>query len=264
MRQQNYQLIEKTQTKAFLWRLSLSGNDVPSSDIGQFYLLATQTAGTYLRRAIFPVRVTIGDTAMLQFSISGAQLSDLGLAQLVTRPIGDHINLLGPLGQGFRIPDHAQNFLLLAKDSHLDLMLNLANILSARGKNVALGLECLNQKHLPNLAALAPSVEIIVATLDGSFGHRGDIFRNLGDLANWADHLMAIGTDGFYRQLNSHLREKRVALTPDFAQVVALDAPIHLCGTGACQRCTIATRHGLKLVCVDGPVFNLNDLSLSK
>jgi dihydroorotate dehydrogenase electron transfer subunit len=32
------------------------------------------------------------------------------------------------------------------------------------------------------------------------------------------------------------------------------------CGTGACLGCTIKTRGGLRQVCKDGPVFNMEDL----
>ncbi len=32
------------------------------------------------------------------------------------------------------------------------------------------------------------------------------------------------------------------------------------CGRGVCYGCTVKTRNGLKLVCQDGPVFNLADV----
>jgi dihydroorotate dehydrogenase electron transfer subunit len=32
------------------------------------------------------------------------------------------------------------------------------------------------------------------------------------------------------------------------------------CGVGVCYGCTIRTKNGLKQVCKDGPVFNLNDV----
>ena len=32
------------------------------------------------------------------------------------------------------------------------------------------------------------------------------------------------------------------------------------CGRGVCYGCTLKTREGLKQVCQDGPVFNLDDI----
>ncbi len=32
------------------------------------------------------------------------------------------------------------------------------------------------------------------------------------------------------------------------------------CGIGICYACTVKTRNGLKQVCKDGPVFNLQDV----
>lgn len=264
MRQHRFQLIKKSKENAVLFKFILSG-DIPPTNMGQFYLVASNNPGlAYLRRAVFPTHITAKNPETLQINIYGAQISDFGFSQLVTRPINSSIDFLGPLGKGFQIPSRAKNFLLLAKDSHFDLMLDLANTLVAQDKNVTFALQCLKKNYLPDFANLAPSVELIVATLDGSFGHRGDVFSQLGGLANWADRVMAVGSNNFYRQLDAHLHKKRPALTPDFAQVIVLDAPIYLCGTGVCQRCTVETKQGTKLACVDGPVFNLGDLSLLK
>lgn len=262
MNQHVFRLIKKSRENTILFKFVFSG-DIPPTDAGQFYLVASGNPATaYLRRAVFPTRITNGNPATFQINIYGKQLTDFGFTQLVSQPINSAIDFLGPLGKGFQIPPHAKNLLVLAKDSHLDFMLDLANTFAAQNKNVTLALQCLDKHYLPDLSSLAPSVELVATTVNGSFGHRGEIFSQLGDLANWADHIMAMGSTDFYRQLDAHLRQKRPALTPDFAQVMVLDTPIHLCGVGACRQCTVATKHGLKLACQDGPVFNLSDLSL--
>jgi len=45
------------------------------------------------------------------------------------------------------------------------------------------------------------------------------------------------------------------------------DSPVQIslemrmgCGIGVCYACTVKTRDGLKQVCKDGPVFNLQDV----
>jgi dihydroorotate dehydrogenase electron transfer subunit len=32
------------------------------------------------------------------------------------------------------------------------------------------------------------------------------------------------------------------------------------CGFGACYGCSIKTKHGIKMVCHDGPVFNIEEI----
>jgi dihydroorotate dehydrogenase electron transfer subunit len=36
------------------------------------------------------------------------------------------------------------------------------------------------------------------------------------------------------------------------------------CGMGVCYGCTIRTRHGLKQVCKDGPVFDMGEIVWEK
>lgn len=257
-----FRLIEKTRENAALFKFVFSG-DVPPTNIGQFYLVASDDPGlAYLRRVVFPTHITIGNPSTFQINVYGTQIADLGFAQLISRPVDSLTDFLGPFGRGFQIPSHAKDFLVLAENRYFDLMLDLANTLTAQNKNVTLALQCINKHHLPDFSGLMPSIELIVTTINGSFGHQGEIFSQLGDSAIWADHVMAAGSTDFYRQLDAHLHQKRPALTPDFTQVMVLDTPIHLCGVGACQQCTVATKHGLKLACIDGPVFNLSDLSL--
>ncbi|MBM4452928.1 MAG: dihydroorotate dehydrogenase electron transfer subunit, partial [Chloroflexi bacterium] len=36
------------------------------------------------------------------------------------------------------------------------------------------------------------------------------------------------------------------------------------CGVGACYGCSIPTKQGVKRVCLDGPVFNLDEVLLEE
>jgi dihydroorotate dehydrogenase electron transfer subunit len=44
-----------------------------------------------------------------------------------------------------------------------------------------------------------------------------------------------------------------------FAQVLLTDVPF-ACGVGACMSCAVEGERGLRLACIDGPVFDLKDL----
>jgi len=98
-----------------------------------------------------------------------------------------------------------------------------------------------------------PEIKLIRATEDGSVGHHGLITDILPEYADWADQIFACGPVGMYRAMARmpQLRDKPVQ--------VSLEARM-ACGRGVCYGCTIKTKHGLKRICQDGPVFELADL----
>jgi len=92
----------------------------------------------------------------------------------------------------------------------------------------------------------------------------------LPDFLDWADQIYACGPVDMYKAMALSLDpsplkgegkgegEKRSKLKLRKCQV-SLEVRIG-CGFGACYGCTINTRKGLKQVCRDGPVFELDDI----
>ena len=85
----------------------------------------------------------------------------------------------------------------------------------------------------------------------------------LPDFFSWADQICACGPLDMYKAMSLTLNpspskgkgEKQSNLRCQVSLEVRMG-----CGIGACRSCTINTRHGLKQVCRDGPVFELNDI----
>lgn len=253
---------ERISLKPALWQISLAADGLIPAQPGQFYLAQCgNSPANYLRRAVFPAFAP-GEPPGLRLTFSASQLTDPGLAWLAARQIGEPIDLLGPLGTGFAIPQLTRNLLLIGNSAHVEPLLTLANLTLSRKINVVLALESLRAATLFPVDTLPPAVELRLATLDGSIGHRGHILAHLGDLGLWADALCAVGSVEFYRELKVYLERQRPTLTTGFAQVLRVDAPIHICGTGVCTRCAIQTTTGTKMACSDGPVFDLATLTL--
>jgi dihydroorotate dehydrogenase electron transfer subunit len=213
----------------------------------------------YLRRPIFPEPLELPGHLSLLLRPG----PDPGLAWLSARQIGDSIDLIGPLGRGFELPQSPHNLLLVADQPLVAPLLGLiAQALAGRAL-VTIALGGNRAANLYPVAALPPAVEIQAATLDGSAGRRGPITDLLPDLLRWADRVCAVGTRSLYRTLKTQAAEARIALQPGFLYGLVTD-PLLPCGLGACFGCTVETETGLQLACLDGPVFDLAHLYLGE
>jgi dihydroorotate dehydrogenase electron transfer subunit len=118
--------------------------------------------------------------------------------------------------------------------------------------------------HLPN------GVHFIPVTEDGSMGQKGMATDILPDFLDWADQVYACGPVDMYKTMALTLNpsplkgeglsegEKQNNLNLKKCQV-SLEVRMG-CGFGACYGCTINTKKGLKQICRDGPVFELDDI----
>jgi len=98
--------------------------------------------------------------------------------------------------------------------------------------------------------------DLYVATEDGSFGEKGLIIQHpifKTDLKQFS----RIYTCGPERMMQAIAR---IAKTHNIPCEVSLENTM-ACGIGACLCCVVQTHHGNKCVCVEGPVFNINDLT---
>lgn len=190
---------------------------------GQFYLARALTASpTEVRVPIFPFP---GPPGHVDFNIDPA-------STLITLQPGDEVDLLGPCGRGFALPQRPASLLLVAHN--LVRLIQLLHLALARQHAVAILWP--TPARLPNLPA---AVEI----------QRGPLTP---DLAQWADVIALDLPDPEPWARNAR------ALCPlprptDYIQ--ALITPFMPCGTSACLACWVETNYGKKLACVDGPVF---------
>jgi len=75
----------------------------------------------------------------------------------------------------------------------------------------------------------------------------------LPDYIDGADQIFACGPPSMYQSMAAQklLKKKSVQISMEVRMG---------CGLGVCYGCTVKTKDGLKQVCEDGPVFELNDI----
>jgi len=191
--------------------------------------------------------VEYGALALL-FSVVGR-----GTNWLAQRKEGEAIDLLGPLGNGFEIAPPSRNLLLVAGGLGIAPLAFLAQRGVAAGYSVALLLGAPTKAQLYPAHLIPPQANLLLATEDGSAGRKGMVTDLWADLAPEADQIFACGPVSMYRYMASQgvLEAKSVQ--------VSLEVRMG-CGFGACYGCAIETRSGLRLVCKDGPIFELKDV----
>jgi dihydroorotate dehydrogenase electron transfer subunit len=177
-----------------------------------------------------------------------------GTQWLAQRKAGDNIDLLGPLGNSFTVLPKSRNLLLVAGGIGIASLRFLADEAVKRRLSVTLlyGTPTSHQYK----ESLSPEIELVRVTEDGSVGRKGWVTDLLPDFASWADQVFACGPTPMYCDMAR--RKKELGLWEKPVQV-SLEARMG-CGLGACYACTVRTKKGLKQVCKDGPVFELDDI----
>jgi len=240
------------------WRLTLAAPEITTRlQPGQYLLLrCADPFICYLRRPIFPIPV---DQDHLDLLIRPGP--DPGRAWLATRQPEDRLDVIGPLGTGFPFDTHIRNLLLVSDSQAIGPLLGQMERAMASGVSVTLALGGSRAANLYPVGLLPPAVEVHLATRDGSLGQRGPVTDLLPDLLRWADLVCACGSSALYRTLKRQTAQIRLALQAGFLYGPVPDGLL-ACGVGACLGCILETRSGLKLTCVDGPVFDLMELEL--
>jgi len=203
-----------------------------------------------------------GEIALL-FKVAGK-----GTLWLSQRQRGDKVKILGPLGNGFTIEPKSKNLLLVGGGIGIAPLVFLMEYASSQhqitlihGASTAAQLYPFSSggKKRSKPSPLPNRVQFIPVTEDGTMGQKGMATDILPDFLDWADQMYACGPVDMYKAMaEMSLRAKRSNLKLTKCQV-SLEVRMG-CGFGACYGCTINTRKGLKQVCRDGPVFELNDI----
>jgi NAD(P)H-flavin reductase len=224
----------------------------PVPQAGQFYMLAagSRWGGGDLERPFLPrafsvLRATGSPTggAELQFLIEDVGPGSKRLCEL--RP-GEELLLVGPLGNGFRLPRDQRRPVLVGGGVGIAPLAIWQDELGS-GVPALLGFRDASRAKGAGLL-----IDARVATDDGSVGHAGlitDLLRS--ELETHADSIevYACGPEGM-------LEAVRVLCAEHGSPAqLALESPM-ACGFGACFGCVVPTRKGYLRLCLEGPVLD--------
>lgn len=179
-----------------------------------------------------------------------------GTAWLADRRPGDLVPVFGPLGRGFEPSPGAGNLLCVAGGIGVAPFAALADAAVAEGRSVLLAMGARTQSQLLPASLMPPEVEIAIATDDGSAGHPGRVSDLFAEHLPWCDEAFACGPTAMFASLAEVRRRGRWR-----KPVQALLEERMACGYGACYSCAVRPRRGgVKLVCRDGPRFDLLEI----
>lgn len=182
-----------------------------------------------------------------------------GTAWLASRQPGDRVYAWGPLGNGYRVGRTSRNLLLVAGGIGVAPLVWLAEDAVARGKVVTMIIGARTAELVYPSRLLPAEVEVIVTTDDGSAGREGFVTAPFSELLEWCDQAFTCGPTPMFRAMADVARTSQVRRS-----VQALLEERMGCGTGICYGCAVEARvrggTAMKLVCKDGPRFELRDV----
>ncbi len=224
---------------------------------GQFFNLlcpSPDAAELWLRRPQSVYRID-RENRRIEFLYKCVGRGTFGLATLAP---GDELNMVGPLGVGFTIDRAWKHIVVLGRGVGLATLAPISQLAGECGIGVTAILS-------------ARSAEFVMA--DDLFGSVGDVIAVLDTDGTSAvehvevilDRLIAQGkADAFYTCGSNRLLQlmKSVGKTHGIPGQVAMEQ-VMACGLGPCYVCVRTFEvHGkkeLRRVCIDGPVFDLQE-----
>lgn len=180
-----------------------------------------------------------------------------GTRQLSGATIGDKIDVVGPIGTGWSMPQDAKHALLIGGGMGSAPLNLLARELCQRGVKVDVAMGAFSADRIACRERLAKSAEesggqLLIATDDGTEGVHGFCTLISDDLLSKDDsydYVCVCGPFPMERNACKLPLELGVPCEASFEKLMA-------CGIGACLSCIVETVEGRKRCCVDGPVFD--------
>jgi Iron-sulfur cluster binding domain of dihydroorotate dehydrogenase B len=152
---------------------------------------------------------------------------------------GQSLHLRGPIGHGFTIPATARKIALVAFDDAPARLLGLLS--SALKQNAEVVVICNSAaEDLPEIVEIQP-------------------LKALPDALQWAEYAAMDVSRENLNQLRERLAGKEQVTAKIEAQVL-IRSPMPCGALAECGVCALAIPHDWKMICKDGPVFELRDL----
>ena len=235
---------------------------------GQFVMLQVRGGSQpLLRRPMSICRVVPGQPGRIEilYKVVGE-----GTAYLSRQQVGMSLQVLGPLGRGFRLPRRARRArsrpVLVSGGVGIAIFPFLADALARSGLKPRLLFGARSRRDLVGLSYFRNlKMAIALATEDGSLGHKGYVTRLLDPILAEEDggvplELYVCGPTPMMRAV------AEMALAAGVSCQLALEAHMP-CGIGVCLGCVVRPGMGheedpYRRVCTEGPVFEASEVIL--
>ncbi len=230
-----------------------SENMANAAKPGQFISVYTNDTGKLLPRPISICEIDRTNGRLrIVYRVTGANTGTDLFSKL---NVGDTIDVLGPLGNGFPLIE--KKAFLIGGGIGVPPMLELAKELDCE-KQIVVGY----RDELFLIDDLEKEGKVYIATEDGSAGTKGNVIDAIKENALDAEIIYACGPTPMLRAI------KEYALANEIECYVSMEEKM-ACGVGACLACVCKTKevdhhsnvHN-KRICKDGPVFLATEVEL--
>ena len=232
----DFTILENKQIAKDVYLMALSGNTSGISASGQFVNI--KLSGLYLRRPI-----SVCDYEENKLTIIYKAVGK-GTEQMSKMNVGQTLNILLPLGNGYNLDADTKNPLILGGGVGVPPMYNLAKELVKRGKKVTAVLgfntkeDVFYKEEFEKLG-----VDVKITTADGSVGTKGFVTDVIDDVDY--DYFFCCGPEPMLKAVYN-----KSVTSGEFSFEERMG-----CGFGACMGCSCKTKYGNKRICKDGPVL---------
>lgn len=250
-----------------LYRLVLSGQSALHAKPGQFmHLKVTESSDPLLRR---PISIAGIDRQKEELTLY-YRVAGRGTRLLTNIKENDCLSVLGPLGNGFTVPEEG-TFLLVAGGIGIFPLFSLIQAAMINNVKIKLFWGAENKVFLESAGLaqiLDQGIAVQLSTMDGSLGSKGlvtDIFRAYlastfasGPKEKGILRAAACGPRGMLKAVSEICRQEGLFLEVSLEERMA-------CGLGACLGCVCTVkdkegRIGRKRVCKEGPVLDSREV----
>jgi len=234
----------------YLLEVSLP-NSVNKLFPGQFFNIQVSDSVFPLLRRPFSISDVTDNSIMFMYKVVGE-----GTLIMSNKNKGELLNLLGPLGNKFNLENTYEHSILIGGGIGIaPFPFLIKSFEDSRDYSVLFGVRSKKETHNYGLN------NVFFSSDDGSIGMRGNVIdlleKKLKELGEKKIKLFAIGPNPMLRALQKVVASKNLDCEVSMESVMA-------CGFGICQGCPIEynNKDRYRLVCKDGPVFNIRDIQI--
>jgi dihydroorotate dehydrogenase electron transfer subunit len=177
---------------------------------------------------------------------------------LATLRRGDSLNMVGPLGVGFKLEAARRNIVVLGRGVGIATLGPISQLARERHVGVTAILSARNPDFVMADALFREAGDVVsVLDSDGTSAVE-NVERLLGELIaqKRADAFFTCGSNRLFQLM------KRLGRAHNIPGQVAMEQ-VMACGLGPCYVCVrtfeVNGKQELRRVCIDGPVFNLQE-----
>ena len=247
----DFRLIEKKEWAKSTFLLLQSDEPLEEIKAGQFVQVRVDDAQhTYLRR---PISIHDVDYQNRTITLLVQRVGE-GTNKMSDTEVGDTLNIIYPLGNGFTIPENNEgNVILVGGGIGIAPLYYLGKMLKEKGIEPQFLLGGRSKSDLIMLEEFESVGKVYITTNDGSLGEAGFVTQHSIWKEKQFDMIYTCGPKPMMMAVTKIARENNIDCEVSLENLMA-------CGLGACLCCVENTIEGNVCVCKEGPVMNINKL----